>query len=331
MKHYKQVAIGGTFDHLHKGQKKLIDSAFARGEKVTIGLSTEEVYKDKDLSESIQPYYLRKKNLQNYLKEKKYLSRAKIVPLVDFGGPATKDTQLEALVVTAETVQNAAKINSERLRNNLTPLDIIKVPLIKGDDLQIIRSERIRLGEIDEEGRSYFRFLSKKSIFHMPESLRSQLQKPLGPVVTINQLIVTLTENYPSVVISVGDVITKALLQKKVVPSIQIIDDKKQRKLIPAKYRLARLSNPIKARNVPGTISRASVKAFIKAIDLFFSTKKPQQIVIDGEEDLTALAAILLSPLNSQVVYGQPGEGVVAVIVDEIAKDKIKHILQKFK
>ena len=53
------------------------------------------------------------------------------------------------------------------------------------------------------------------------------------------------------------------------------------------------------------------------------------KIIVDGEEDLAALAAIKTAPENSIVFYGQPGEGLVKVCVDEKIKEEVQGIIKR--
>jgi hypothetical protein len=51
--------------------------------------------------------------------------------------------------------------------------------------------------------------------------------------------------------------------------------------------------------------------------------KTKRSLIIDGEEDLLTLPAILFAPLNVYIVYGQFEEGIVALPVTEDLKEKI--------
>ncbi|TRZ53029.1 hypothetical protein D4R99_01610, partial [bacterium] len=64
MKQWNHVVLGGTFDHFHKGHEALLTKAFEVGKKVTIGIATEKLYKNKFLSETIEPFEVRKKSVE---------------------------------------------------------------------------------------------------------------------------------------------------------------------------------------------------------------------------------------------------------------------------
>jgi uncharacterized protein (UPF0218 family) len=51
-------------------------------------------------------------------------------------------------------------------------------------------------------------------------------------------------------------------------------------------------------------------------------------VVVDGEEDLLVLVAVLYAPVGGLVVYGQPGEGVVVVRVTDAKRAEALGILK---
>lgn len=94
------VCIGGTFDKLHKGHKTLIKKAFKiAGEKgiVFIGVTTDDFIKDK---KNVKPIMQRIKNIEKYLKEKKYGKNYIIQPISDRYGKSI-DGDFDAIVVSS--------------------------------------------------------------------------------------------------------------------------------------------------------------------------------------------------------------------------------------
>jgi len=356
MKKYQHVCLGGTFDRLHIGHKNLLDLAFKIGNHLTIGLSRKVCSKDKLLVKVVEDYASRRQGIENYLKVNKFLRRSSIIPLDNIYGSAASDKTLEAIIVSQKTYPNALKINKLRKQKKLPLLKIIVTPFVLGDDGKVITSGRIRAGEIDREGHNFqfsiFNF-QKKQLF-LPEYLRTELRKPLGRVIlgeehewqkTAKKALQYINIMKSTMMIAVGDVITNSLLKIGFDPDIKIVDFRVRRKNIqdyhgsvtdfhglkyPRKSAINLRESLPKIKNRPGTISTQAINAIRLNLKNYLKTGNKQVIIIDGEEDLTALPAILLAPLRSVVLYGQMDLGVVAVSVTEEKKEQVREILRKF-
>jgi pantetheine-phosphate adenylyltransferase len=152
MKKFKKVAVGGTFDELHRGHKTLLDKAFEVGDKVVIGLSSDKFVSKMGKPHVTATYNERCIELKDYLKELGLAERAEIVPLNDPFGLTISGKGLEALVVSQETQQTAEKINEKRREAGLLPLKIITVNMVPAENSTPISTTRIRSGEIDRNG-----------------------------------------------------------------------------------------------------------------------------------------------------------------------------------
>jgi pantetheine-phosphate adenylyltransferase len=152
MKKFKKVAVGGTFDELHSGHKALINKAFEVGDKVVIGLSSDEFVSKMGKPHITAPYNERCEELERYLKELGLAKRAEIVPLNDPIGLTISGKGLEALVVSQETERTAEKINERRRNSGLVPLERVIVKMVPAENSAPISTTRIRSGEIDRKG-----------------------------------------------------------------------------------------------------------------------------------------------------------------------------------
>jgi pantetheine-phosphate adenylyltransferase len=151
MTKYHKVAVGGTFDQLHKGHKALLSKAFEVGEKVVIGLTSDEFVAKMTKPHKTAPYNKRKHDLEAFLCARGFGGRADIVALKDSTG-IMMATDFDALVVSQETAHVGEDINKKRLRAGLTALQIITVPLVPAENSHPISTTRIRRGEIDRSG-----------------------------------------------------------------------------------------------------------------------------------------------------------------------------------
>jgi len=352
MKKFQHLVYAGTFDRLHAGHKKLLDMAYNLGEKVSLAITTEQLYQTKFLSDQILPWKMRKMEVENYLRKKVVLDRSVFFKLDNIFGSSITDSTMDAILVTELTKKNAEKINQIRADRRLKPLKIIVGKLVRGDDGEIISSERIRLGEIDREGHNYQYpiFNNHNKELKLPDEMREDLRKPLGKVITgsVNQLLETAGKVFrsinplrrssseasrskprPTIVIAVGDIITDSLLKAGYDPDIKIIDLRSRRQKVTATVNSNNLNKKIFV-NKPGTINSKTSLEIKDSIKRFLISKENQLVVVEGEEDLLALPAILFAPLNSVVLYGQFDIGVVMVEVTEEKKKEIEKIISDF-
>lgn len=155
VKRFRKVAVGGTFDQLHKGHIRLIEKALEMGNLVVLGLSTEELLKSYPKTHEVATFSERLRNLFNYLTSLGVIDRIRIIPLNDPYGSAISDRDIEALIVSSETSSRANEINMIRHKKGFQPLRIILVDTVLAEDGQPISTSRIRKGEIDREGKMF--------------------------------------------------------------------------------------------------------------------------------------------------------------------------------
>ncbi len=150
--HFDRVAVGGTFDRLHRGHRHLLKKAFEVGEIVIIGLTTDEFLQGYPKEHPVSSYVFRRRQLHAFLGTLGVVRRATIVPLNDAFGPAATDESIDALVVSRETEYTAREINEQRTTLGLKSLTVIVVDMVLADDCLPISTTRVRRRELDQEG-----------------------------------------------------------------------------------------------------------------------------------------------------------------------------------
>lgn len=151
---YRGVAVGGTFDYVHKGHRALLRRAFALGERVLIGVSSDRFARElKPERQLVHSYHERVAQLRTYLR-RAYPRRTYVIRrLDDFFGPGVFTPAIEAMVVSPETKARIALADQSRRARGLPPLRYHVVRWVPAEDGQPISSTRIRRGEIDVDGR----------------------------------------------------------------------------------------------------------------------------------------------------------------------------------
>ncbi len=138
--------MGGTFDHLHDGHKSLLRTALKLSQNIEIGLTSQNLLKNKKAASKLEDYNTRKTNLKNFICSLTDLSRVNIVEIKNWDDMAkySQDPEYEGLILSQETYSNAVKLNELREEKGLNPLVLIVIPLIKDKSNQKISSTAIR-------------------------------------------------------------------------------------------------------------------------------------------------------------------------------------------
>jgi GTP-dependent dephospho-CoA kinase len=267
--------------------------------------------------------------LTSWLRKNHLAQRAHIVPLDNKWGPAVLG-DFDAMGVTADNKSVGIDINTVRKERGIPLLALIEVPLIDAEDTRPISSTRIRAGIIDREGH-----------LQMPDSLRPELQKPLGRILAAEDVKAVLQHNRDNIVITVGDVTTQSAFLCGVRPALAIIDLTVERRPFQTleAYKFPSHYNVVHVQSGPGYITKEATDA-IMAWAAAIRDRKRTVLVVDGEEDLLTLPAILHAPLGAIVYYGQPrittlasapvAEGLVEVVVTKEKKEEVASFLAKF-
>lgn len=162
--------------------------------------------------------------------------------------------------------------------------------------------------------------------YPLPKELRPRLARPLGrlfgPKEIASGAFAKAVEK-ASMVVSVGDRVTETLGNMGRIPDVQIVDSKENRKAreppnVPH-------SSLIRVTNPAGYITLDAIRGIREA----FSGRKPARVLVEGEEDLLAIPALVLAPISAEVVYGQPGEGIVMVRASATAKSRNRALLKR--
>jgi uncharacterized protein (UPF0218 family)/phosphopantetheine adenylyltransferase len=302
------------FDRFHRGHRILLDRLVDMPNPVAGVADVTLMSKTLELSQIIQPLDLRKQRLSEYLRREDLCDTIKVSAVASydellripgnctflmFEGPCCAEIEEHALEVRG---------SMEGSRD-----EMIKLKPIRAMDGDKLSSARIRLGEIDREGRPL-----KGTSEHprkLPDSNRGALQAPKGEVYSVKQgrpetrVIERIRAEKPTYVIAVGDVTSSSLIAAGYIPDVCVIDGITKRGEYKSEIQSEReymIFNP------PATIYPEAWSMMDTAIH----DGKKSMIFVDGEEDLMGFPAVLLSEHGSVMLYGQPNVGMVWVPVN---------------
>ncbi|PSQ27824.1 DUF359 domain-containing protein [Halobacteriales archaeon QS_9_68_17] len=164
----------------------------------------------------------------------------------------------------------------------------------------------------------------------LPDDLRGAFKDPLGPVETDPERVL---EDVSGPLVAVGDVVTYHFERVGRTPDVAVVDGRTKREAVD--------------REVGETIEREEVESdavdtvtvgnpaatltadLLTALRDAVRAERPTTVVVDGEEDLATLPAVVTAPDGASVVYGQPDEGMVRVLVDGDTRARFRGLLTR--
>lgn len=151
MKKFKILALGGTFDLVHRGHLELLRKGFSISSKVIIGLTSDEFAENKGKN-LVNDYLRRYKTLDEIIKKNFPNTNYEISKLENDFGPAVLEKDVEALIVSEETSFQGEELNKLRRKRNAPDVEVVVVPMVLAKDGKRISTSRIRNSEIDTDG-----------------------------------------------------------------------------------------------------------------------------------------------------------------------------------
>jgi uncharacterized protein (UPF0218 family) len=162
-------------------------------------------------------------------------------------------------------------------------------------------------------------------VVELQDSLRGELKEPFGEIYTDAEALLT---DAGDPIVAVGDVVTYHLLQAGRTPDVALIDDRTERSQVDEEISsgISGFDERIEVANPAATITVALLDSLASGVQ---DADRSTLLFVDGEEDLAALPAILLAPEGASIVYGQPGEGMVLVQVDQPTTERARELLSR--
>jgi len=132
------VALGGTFDHLHAGHKILLSmGAWVASEKLIVGITDDALLKNKAHKEVLEKLPVRMERVRAFLELFKPGLIYDLVSIDDVYGPTAWDPNIQALIVSKETLPGASSIHKHREEKSLPPLHTFVIDVISSTEASL--------------------------------------------------------------------------------------------------------------------------------------------------------------------------------------------------
>lgn len=149
---FETVAVGGTFDRLHAGHRLLLTvAAWVTSKSLLVGITADDLLNHKQHRSAIADVHTRGNNAIDYVRQvAPSLPTVQMSILYDAAGASATDPNVQALVVSSETVVSARHINDTRERTGLKRFVIIVVDVLKQHDQSKLSSTALRREDENE-------------------------------------------------------------------------------------------------------------------------------------------------------------------------------------
>lgn len=131
---YTTTALGGTFDHLHAAHKLLLHLSLSlTTQKLIVGVMTPSLLQSKSNSQLLQSLDERIRTTKDFLLRQGTNVELDVVEIHDPFGPTAWDGDIQALVVSKETVSGGEAVNKKRKEKGLGKLDVWVIDVIAAE------------------------------------------------------------------------------------------------------------------------------------------------------------------------------------------------------
>jgi uncharacterized protein (UPF0218 family) len=172
----------------------------------------------------------------------------------------------------------------------------------------------------------------RERILSLPDHLRKSLKEPKGELFSrpglgaAQDASIYIQKKKLTPIIAVGDLVSINLAKVACPVTLFILDGKTKRNDLLDHDIIADVE--FQAINAASEI-RPEVWVAIELTLLMGQYGKTAKLLIEGEEDLTALPAVALAPIGAAVVYGLPDEGIVVIDVTARDKEQVDNIIRQ--